>query len=349
MKDIILTGKQIEEFRDALISAFYTSNLLQQMLHFQLNKRLFNIVSSGPLKKIAYELIIDAEANGWLYMLLIGARKQNTGNEALKTFEQNIGLATRHIHRHSLEAKIRTFDQFISLNEWLPKLHQIEKQVCKIELPKGGSGTGFLVSSDIILTNYHVVSDLIEGHYSYKDVSMRFDYKKIRSQSEGLDGEVFQLAENWYIGHSPMSKKDAPFNIEAPSLDELDYALIRLEKPINSRNFIQLPDITSNSFLQNYDKNRPLFIVQHPNGEPIKLTVDVEGVIGLNTNGTRLNYKTLTESGSSGSPCFNQDLELIALHHNGFEGSRNVGIPIHTLMKDWKKKNFISIGYKWLV
>lgn len=346
MNDIMLTGKQIEEFRDALVSAFHTPNSLQQMLHFQLNKRLFNIVGSGSLKNITYELILDAEANGWLYVLLIGARKQNTGNEALKAFEQNIGLSTRDIDKHSLEAKIRVFDQFISLNEWLPKLHQIEKQVCKIELPRG-SGTGFLVSPSIIVTNYHVIEGLIDNKYSPQEVSLRFDYKKIRPQSEGLNGKVFKLADDWLIGYSPISSSDAPFNTGIPSKDELDYALIRIEKPLD-RGVIELPNTSLTTFSNNFEAKRPLFIIQHPNGEPMKLAVDVDGILGLNQNETRLNYKTLTESGSSGSPCFNQNLELIALHHNGYKGSRNIGIPIHTLIKSWKEKGYLSDNNKWI-
>lgn len=347
MIDIILTGKQIELFRDALVSAFHTSRLLSQMVHFQLDKKLENFVARGSLNDMTYDLILEAQASGWLYRLLVGSRTQNKGNIPLKQFEQNLSISTRYIPKAQLEAKVRVFDQFISLNEWLPKLHQIEKQVCKIELPRG-SGTGFLVSSNIIVTNYHVVKGLIDNEYSPQEVSLRFDYKKIRPQSEGLNGEIFKLADDWLIGYSPISSSDAPFNIGTPSKDELDYALIRIEKPLN-RGIIELPNTSLATFHSNYEAKRPLFIIQHPNGEPMKLAVDVDGIMGLNENETRLNYKTLTEPGSSGSPCFNQNLELIALHHNGHEGSRNIGIPVHTLIEDWKQKGFIYKDNKWII
>jgi hypothetical protein len=68
----------------------------------------------------------------------------------------------------------------------------------------------------------------------------------------------------------------------------------------------------------------PLMIVQHPDGSPLKLALDTEGIIGLNANGTRVRYATNTEPGSSGSPCFDLDWNLIALHQYG---DRNYGHP----------------------
>ena len=61
----------------------------------------------------------------------------------------------------------------------------------------------------------------------------------------------------------------------------------------------------------------PILILQHPNTEPLKLAVDTAGVLKLYENGTRIRYATNTEPGSSGSPCFDIDWKLIALHHYG--------------------------------
>ena len=78
-----------------------------------------------------------------------------------------------------------------------------------------------------------------------------------------------------------------------------------------------------------------LFIVQHPKGNPLQLALDTEAVIGANANGTRVTYRTNTEPGSSGSPCFNRDWELVALHHLGdpdysvgHAAAYNQGVPI---------------------
>jgi hypothetical protein len=38
-------------------------------------------------------------------------------------------------------------------------------------------------------------------------------------------------------------------------------------------------------------------------------------VIGLNENATRVRYRTQTERGSGGAPCFDRGWNLVAMHH----------------------------------
>jgi hypothetical protein len=82
-----------------------------------------------------------------------------------------------------------------------------------------------------------------------------------------------------------------------------------------------------------------LFILQHPDGRPLELAIDTNAVTALvpaQGSATRVRYRTNTEPGSSGSPCFSADWTLIALHHSGdpkYEkfGAKpeyNEGIPI---------------------
>jgi V8-like Glu-specific endopeptidase len=80
----------------------------------------------------------------------------------------------------------------------------------------------------------------------------------------------------------------------------------------------------------------PLMIAQHPDGKPLKLAVDTESVIGVNANQTRVRYATNTEPGSSGSPVFDFDWNLVALHHLGDPAynhppAYNQGIPINNI------------------
>ena len=56
---------------------------------------------------------------------------------------------------------------------------------------------------------------------------------------------------------------------------------------------------------------------------------------------TRVRYTTRTEPGSSGSPCFDIDWNLVALHHSGdpkyaqfkVKPDWNEGIPFATIMR----------------
>jgi V8-like Glu-specific endopeptidase len=67
----------------------------------------------------------------------------------------------------------------------------------------------------------------------------------------------------------------------------------------------------------------------------MKLAMDTQAVIGLNGNGTRLNYRTNTDPGSSGSPAFTMDWDIVALHHSGdpkyLNPTYNQGVPIELI------------------
>jgi V8-like Glu-specific endopeptidase len=62
--------------------------------------------------------------------------------------------------------------------------------------------------------------------------------------------------------------------------------------------------------------------------------------VGVNHTGTRVRYRTNTEAGSSGSPCFDINWNLIALHHLGdpnydqlHKPEYNQGIPISAIVQ----------------
>ena len=75
-----------------------------------------------------------------------------------------------------------------------------------------------------------------------------------------------------------------------------------------------------------------LIIVQHPRGEPMRFAIDTDAVIGFVHDDLRLRYRTNTEAGSSGSPCFSMGWDLQALHHLGDPAAGpapfNQGIPV---------------------
>ena len=170
----------------------------------------------------------------------------------------------------------------------------------------------------------------------------RFDYKRL------TDGAVLQGAtavlgqDGWLVDAAEYSR----FEVEGrpddalPASDELDFAAVRLATAIGStpggprassgaakRGWVDFPDAQPP-----LPKGAPILIAQHPQGEPIKLAMDMDAVLSLNSNGTRVRYATNTEPGSSGSPCFNMDWTLVALHHMGDPAWRNPqyneGVPI---------------------
>jgi hypothetical protein len=230
------------------------------------------------------------------------------------------------------------------------RLGQIETQVCRIEIPTPRGtvfGTGFLLGPDVVMTNHHVMDVVISNKVKPDAAIFRFDYKRI-SDAIVSQGAVFKLAADWLLDSSPPSDVDSQREPKpgVPKPDELDYALVRLEGSPGSTPAGHKPDPRDppRGWI-NVDKpaaaapGSPLLIMQHPDAAPLKLAMDMSGVIGLNGNATRLKYTINTEGGSSGAPCFNADWHLVALHHSGdpnFDAGHtpeyNEGIPLQAIL-----------------
>ena len=133
-----------------------------------------------------------------------------------------------------------------------------------------------------------------------------------------------------------------------PAPDHLDYALLRIAGAPghqqvagdvagvtpSPRGWITLP-----TEAYPFTAQTPLLILQHPDGKELKLAIDTDAIIGVNSNGTRVRYRTNTEAGSSGAPCFDAHWNLVALHHAGdpnyaalHQPSYNQGIPLTAIL-----------------
>jgi S1-C subfamily serine protease len=223
-----------------------------------------------------------------------------------------------------LETVLRPRLGIIDLRQWLDRIEQIERQVCRVEANEQPLGTGFLVGEGTVLTNWHVVQKARDSGMGSR-LACRFDFRKLSNGSKDA-GQVFMVSG--VLDESPCSQAELTTSpaTPPPTKDELDYALLAIDGAGADRRHIRLappPPVTP---------GQPLIIVQHPNGEPMRFAIDTDSVIRYEANMQRLRYRTNTEKGSSGSPCFSMDFDLVALHHLGEKGSAaqgyNQGIPI---------------------
>ena len=56
-------------------------------------------------------------------------------------------------------------------------------------------------------------------------------------------------------------------------------------------------------------------VLQHPEGDSMKLSISQDGITGVYQNSGLVQYVNKTALGSSGSPCFDENWYLVALHH----------------------------------
>ena len=342
MADLELIGPQRGKLREALMNAFPTVNALQVMVQDQMGENLMEIIPfNSDLEQANFELIQWCGARGRMAELFLGARATNPSNTALFTFARKLGLASSGESRTNLQKVVSNNTTHVDVAKWRTGLTLMEFRTCRVDIDSKGAGTGFLVGPDLVLTNYHVLPKAIEGDMSPTRISCRFDYKVLADGSVISGGSSVKLAagDTWLVDSSPYSDVDLVVDPKpaAPGEDELDFALIRLEESIGdqprgkggeeTRLWVELSDEHID-----YEGISAISILQHPKTLPLKLALDWNQELKLEGENRRLRHTVPTEPGSSGSPLFDADWKLVALHHSGdpdtIKPEYNEAIPI---------------------
>jgi V8-like Glu-specific endopeptidase len=330
-----------EELQKALSDAFNPMTL-QRMLEFKLHKDIYDFGAVGlgaDKQSLIFNLVDAAFREGFVNDLVIGAREFNPGNEALHELALSLGFVSTRTSKQERERIIDEAKSNLSPTSFREKIFQAEIRVCRLEIPapegKTAKGSGFLVAPALVMTNRHVVESLLDHGCDPAAARARFDYKAGTDNVTVQAGSVLKFAQQWLVDAS----EEGPYGDEVlPQPHELDYAIVRLEKVPPQvggvdRGYYQIPEQHAK-----LAEDAPLFIMQHPSGRPLELALDMKAGIGENPNGTRVRYRTNTEPGSSGSPCFTPDFELVALHHSGdpdfdpaHKPTYNEGIPMRAI------------------
>jgi hypothetical protein len=362
----MMPGVTLTEIQTAILDAYEDSEL-RQTVRTLMDVKLNNYVGPGPFETRVFDFIEWAERQGREVELIQVTAKARPRNAKMQEVYKKYGLSIPvYVEKagaagvqtptdasdRGLEKIVKPHLSFTDFGIWRERMTRVEGQVCQITLSGAAQGTGFLVGPDAVLTNYHVMEPVLKGMKTPGDVACVFDYKKL------ADGTTSQTpvglhATDWKIDSSPYSPAEAAGTPDqaAPSADELDYALIRLAEPAGAnpwspqpgedapaRGWVRVPDVAP-------ELKSPMgvLIAQHPAGYPLKLAIDTEAInkenhLWLNAAGNRVRYATNTLGGSSGSPVFDLEWNLIALHHYGdpaydHPAKYNQGVPIHLIRR----------------
>jgi Trypsin-like peptidase domain len=354
-----LSGEDIDALSRLLATA-YNLSALEIAVHVSTGDRLFvEYVAPGkPLRPTIADLLNALEERGATARFLahsyrnfparadvrsgiaqrcpaaVAALAEPTADIAAQTRGQPQERAPPSANAPGLQRNVRPHLTKVDVRVWLERLAEIERRVCRVEINGNAAGTGFLVGPEVVLTNWHVV-EAAQRAGRINEVMCKFGYLRLPDGTR-QSGTAIALHADGCLDSSPYAPAEKTGQPETPlpTADELDYALLRLAVPAGHaeiegrpRGWITLP--TAPVAL---DPHTPLLIVQHPDGAPMKLALDTDAVIGTNANGTRIRYTTNTDPGSSGSPCFSMDWDLVALHHYGDPAwaapKFNQGVPI---------------------
>jgi hypothetical protein len=162
------------------------------------------------------------------------------------------------------------------------------RAVARIRVADGSLGTGFLIPGDLVVTNHHVFRD----RNAAVGATVHFNYQKT---VEGSDAPVDELRLD----------PDAFFVTSAND----DCTIVKVAGEPSARwGAIELQPAR-------IQVNDRVNIIQHPGGDQKQLSFFHNLVVYVGEG--RVQYLTDTLPGSSGSPVFDKDWRLIALHHSG--------------------------------
>jgi len=172
--------------------------------------------------------------------------------------------------------------------------------ICRIQIRdnKGsfvGSGTGFLVSENVLMTNNHVIDSMQTALNSLVEFNYQDDenFMPCPTHTFRLNPEKFFVTD-----------------------EDLDFTMVAIkDNPLNEKHPYDFGHLKLISETGKILEGEYVSIIQHPNGGPKSVTIRENRVSSIFDD--FVHYLTDTEPGSSGSPVFNDQWVVVALHHSG--------------------------------
>jgi hypothetical protein len=354
LSGIRLSRAQTREFQQALVSAFPGIAQLEELLKTRLDRYLPAITILQDPEQAVADVVANSQKDGWTADLLIAALHSAPGSGRLQAIAQQLGIGSAAPGPREVERVIGKSRRFADINEWRSRLGVLEAQICRVEIQEGNMATGFLVAPEVVMTAYSVVEEFIKKG-SAPDLVCRFDYRTLP------DGQIYQgtevrLSGDWLVDYSPYDPSDLlqEFHPDDPADDDhLDYALLRLDRYVGAepigghrgeaaaakRGWIEV-----SAAGRAIEPGSPIYILQHPQGQPLKVAIDTEGIVAVNASGTRVSYRVDTEPGSAGAPCFSGEWNLIAMHHaRQAKTGLGVGVPLEAIVKRLERRGLYHL------
>ena len=183
-------------------------------------------------------------------------------------------------------------------------------------------GTGFMVSPRLLLTNNHVIPNANAA----SKTTVEFNYQE-GPQGEWLHPVSFRLEPETFF----VTDVKLDYSLGAVSERGLDGDVLKSfgwNRLIEEQGKLLLGEFVN--------------IIQHPSGQIKQLAIRDNQVIDILDD--FLHYQTDTTPGSSGAPVFNDQWELVCLHHSGVPKRDSQGRILTTSGTLWTE----DLGEQWI-
>ncbi len=172
------------------------------------------------------------------------------------------------------------------------------RSVACIKQQGSGIGTGWMMAKGLLITNAHVLRNENDAMMCRAEFGYEHDAHGAMVKSVAFDFD-------------PQS-----FFISSP-VNELDYTVVAV-KPrsvdgaheLGEYGYLRLIARSGKALLGEW-----INVIQHPDGRPKAVALRNNKLMAL--KGSYLHYETDTQPGSSGAPTFNDQWEVVGLHHAG--------------------------------
>ncbi|WP_426120819.1 DNA/RNA non-specific endonuclease [Kocuria sp. LHG3120] len=186
------------------------------------------------------------------------------------------------------------------------------RSVGRIHIREGsrpaGFGTGFLVSPRLAMTNNHVLENVEVARSSWVEFNFQdgIDGMPLRSRFFALDPAAFFLTD---------PELDCTVvAVAAQSLAQEGSPSV----PLHSFGFHRTSAVQGKILL-----GESVNIIQHPEGKPKQISLQQNELVDRLE--LFLHYRSDTAPGSSGSPLYNNQWEVLGLHHSGVPAQNEAG------------------------
>lgn len=172
----------------------------------------------------------------------------------------------------------------------------VSRPICRLRIINGSSekkGTGWMASPTLLITNNHVLPTKQDASHCLADFNYQED---VDLNLPPLDTFRPQPERFFYTS------------------DQLDFTLVAME-PVNSKG-VRLANFSFLHLIAESGKallRESLSIIQHPGGDTKHIALRNNQLIDIFDDYAY--YATDTKQGSSGSPVFNDEWQVVALHH----------------------------------